>query len=122
MQLTRLQTSNSLAQMPMPEPPVPVAEKLVHHNHERLPDAPECIYNVVYTGRSTLKAADAQDNTVQIEVNLDAVRKLYPTLNTFEGDVMKIIGQQLIEGIRVDRTGRLLIDNKKINPEFLVVR
>ena len=56
---------------------------------------PDTIYNVVYTGQSRLntKQTEIEENTVQIDVNLDNVRKLYPTLNTFDGNVMKAIGQ-----------------------------
>jgi hypothetical protein len=104
-------------------------EKLVNHSHALNStvddeDIPETIYNVIYTGKNTIKAksADIQENTVQIEVNLDNVRKLYPTLDTFDGDVMKAIGQQLIEGIRINRQGELLVDQRKINPTFITVR
>ena len=56
---------------------------------------PDTIYNVVYTGQSRLntKQSQIEENTVQIDVNLDNVRKLYPSLNTSDGNVMKAIGQ-----------------------------
>lgn len=96
-------------------------EKLVHHTHSQ---NPETIYNVVYTGKSTLQAKrqdEIQDNTVQLEVNLANLRKLYPSLNTFDENVMKLIGQQLIDGIQIDGQGKLLVDYNKINPSCIQI-
>ena len=80
---------------------------------------------MVYSGGSTLRATrkdDLSNNTVWVEVNLSNVKKLYPTLNTSDGDVMKVIGRQLIDGIKISKDGQLLVDHKKINPSFITVR
>ena len=76
----------------------------------------------MYTGRNTVRANLNDENTLLVEVNLDNVRALYPALNTDDGNAMKFIGQQLIEGIKVDRKGALLIDQRKVNPNFLTIR
>lgn len=34
---------------------------------------------------------------------------------------MKLIGKQLIEGIKINNKGELLVDHKKINPTFIQV-
>ena len=35
---------------------------------------------------------------------------------------MKVIGRQLIDGIKISKDGQLLVDHKKINPSFITVR
>lgn len=34
---------------------------------------------------------------------------------------MKIIGEQLIEGIKIDDNGEIILDNSKINPHCIKV-
>lgn len=68
----------------------------------------ETVYNVVYSGHTKLHAkrtGQLEENTVELLVNLDKLRKLYPSLNTHDGDVMKLVSLQLIEGIRTNSTG-----------------
>jgi hypothetical protein len=94
-------------------------EKLVHHVQQ-----PATVYDVVYSGKTSLRVKrqdELMDNTVQIEVNLANLRKLYPSLNTFDMDIMKLIGSQLITGIQINEEGRLLIDNNKINPSCISI-
>lgn len=83
-------------------------EFLVHHSEEGIVNGYETIYNVIYTKGEKLSLVNLdrrEENTVEVVVNLQRIRKLYPTLNTFDGDVMKLIGMQLIQGIRVDENG-----------------
>lgn len=58
---------------------------------------------------------------MKIEVNLSNVKKLYPSLNNRKTDIMKIIGENLADGIKVDHGGRLLVNSKKISSQFLSV-
>lgn len=47
--------------------------------------------------------------------------KLYPTLSIKNPDLMKIVGQNLIDGIKVKDNGDIEVDQSKITPEFVKI-
>jgi hypothetical protein len=84
-------------------------------------DVSGVLYNVVYTGSNRLAPRPGDGGTVKIEVDLREVSKLYPTLSSRNPELMKVIGQNLIDGVRVREDGEVEVDRSKITPELLRV-
>ncbi|KAL4511973.1 hypothetical protein ABPG72_012818 [Tetrahymena utriculariae] len=61
------------------------------------------------------------ENIVKINVDLNELKKLYPTIDSKSQGLMKVIGEQLIEGIKLEQTGKVLIDQSKLNPKCIEV-
>ncbi|EAR94689.2 IQ calmodulin-binding motif protein (macronuclear) [Tetrahymena thermophila SB210] len=61
------------------------------------------------------------ENIVKINVDLNELKKLYPTIDSKSHGLMKVIGEQLIEGIKLEQNGKVLIDQSKLNPKCIEV-
>eukprot|EP00825_Cyclidium_porcatum_P033283 TRINITY_DN3533_c0_g1_i1.p1 TRINITY_DN3533_c0_g1~~TRINITY_DN3533_c0_g1_i1.p1 ORF type:complete len:914 (+),score=178.51 TRINITY_DN3533_c0_g1_i1:151-2892(+) len=120
-----------------------IVSNLVDYQHKKDEQSGcDYIYNVVYTGKhpmlylktprnnqgqisnlKDLQEESAQEkNTIKINVDLQEIKKLYPTIDTTQEGLMKQIGLQLIEGIKLDSKGYIIVDNNKINPNCIKVR
>ncbi|CAD8127430.1 unnamed protein product [Paramecium sonneborni] len=93
-----------------------------HYQQNQSEIYPETIYNVVYTGQVKQKSI-AQDskNTVQISVELSDFKKLYPFLHQDDKKAMKTISDSIIDSVKVDKQGNVLINVQKINPSLIQV-
>lgn len=60
-------------------------------------------------------------NTVRINVDLNELKKLYPGMDANSQGLMKVIGEQLIDGIKLNREGNVEIDAGKLNPKCIEV-
>ncbi|KRX06964.1 hypothetical protein PPERSA_07127 [Pseudocohnilembus persalinus] len=110
--------------------PPNIASNLVDYVHQKDESGREMVYNVVYTGKrpkdimekkKQLLLQKGNGQTVKIDVDLGELKKLYPTLNLKSQELMKFIGEQLIEGIKVDKSGKIILDSNKINPHCINV-
>jgi hypothetical protein len=82
------------------------------------------IYNVVYSGGATApqkstptsgklnqkNSPKKATNLIKIDVNLADFKKMYPMLDPHHEGMMKVIGEHLIDGIRIDAKGELRVD------------
>ncbi|CAD8114814.1 unnamed protein product [Paramecium primaurelia] len=82
----------------------------------------ETIYNVVYSGQVKQKSVVQElKNTVQISVELSDFKKLYPYLHQDDKIAMKTISESIIDAVKVDKQGKVLINVQKINPSLIQV-
>lgn len=123
--------------------PNTIVSNLVDYQHKKDDESGcEYIYNVVYTGKRPMEpsrdanrsliesrqVAEVQDeapeekNTIKIHVDLAEVKKLYPTIDLQQEGLMKSIGIQLIDGIKLDSRGEIVINKSKINPQCIKIQ
>ena len=52
-----------------------------------------------------------QDNKqLQINVDMNKISSLYPTLNAQKDKLMKIVGDQILSSIKINEAGDILVD------------
>ena len=64
---------------------------------------------------------ELKENTIKIDVNLNELQKLYPNVDHKNENFMKILGEQLIDGIKLDDAGNVMVDQSKLNPLCLEI-
>ena len=55
-------------------------------------------------------------------MDLNELKKLYPTIDAKQNGLMKVIGEQFIDGIRLDSRGKIMFNENKINPHCISVK
>ena len=93
-------------------------------------DEQDKIFNVVYNGKRPTRPLRSkkqleeglEKNTVKIDVNLNELKKLYPTVDGKQESLMKIIGKEMIQSIKINERGEVDLDQNKINPQCLTIQ
>ncbi|CAD8194128.1 unnamed protein product [Paramecium pentaurelia] len=84
----------------------------------------DAVVNIVYTNSKDAinkkQEEDVQENITKLQIDLQEVKKLYPSFNFNNPNTMKILSSNLIKGVKVDQnSGNLLIDKSRIQSSFI---
>ncbi|CAD8113699.1 unnamed protein product [Paramecium sonneborni] len=84
----------------------------------------DTLVNIVYTNSKEKinknQDEEIQENITKLQIDLQEVKKLYPSFNFKDPNTIKILSSNLIKGVKVDqKSGNLLIDKSRIQSSFI---